>query len=127
MNNDCLWLMINNHLEGEDMKVGFDGSIKLEFHGAKVTSDGGLLAYRDLENFEMIGITQGEVKDINGILEKEGIAWPQIHQDKNNDKIIKLYNVRTYPTTILIDPEGIIIAKNLRGQSLEKKLEEIFG
>ena len=30
------------------MKVGFDGGIKLEFHGAKVTSDGGLLAYRDL-------------------------------------------------------------------------------
>ena len=30
------------------MKVGFDGSIKIEFHGAKVTSDGGLLAYRDL-------------------------------------------------------------------------------
>jgi hypothetical protein len=32
------------------MKVGFDGGIKLEFHGAKVTSDGGLLAYRDLEH-----------------------------------------------------------------------------
>ena len=32
------------------MKVGFDGRIKLEFHGAKVTSDGGLLAYRDLED-----------------------------------------------------------------------------
>ena len=32
------------------MKVGFDGGIKLEFHGAKVTSDGGLLAYRDLDH-----------------------------------------------------------------------------
>jgi len=42
--------MNNNHPEGESMKVGFDRSIKLEFHGAKVTSDGGLLAYRDLED-----------------------------------------------------------------------------
>ena len=31
------------------MKMGFDGRIKLEFHGAKVTSDGGLLVYRDLD------------------------------------------------------------------------------
>ena len=42
--------MKNNHQEGENMKVGFDRSIKLEFHGAEVTSDGGLLAYRDLED-----------------------------------------------------------------------------
>jgi len=32
------------------MKVGFDGGINIEFHGAKVTSDGGLLAYRDLND-----------------------------------------------------------------------------
>jgi hypothetical protein len=31
------------------MKVGFNGGIKLEFHGAKVISNGGLLAYRDLD------------------------------------------------------------------------------
>ncbi|MFC1551727.1 hypothetical protein ACFL6P_04085 [Candidatus Latescibacterota bacterium] len=31
------------------MKVDFDGGIKLEFHGAKLSSNGGLLAYRDLE------------------------------------------------------------------------------
>jgi hypothetical protein len=32
------------------MRAGFYGRIQLEFHGAKVTSDGGLLAYRDLED-----------------------------------------------------------------------------
>ena len=31
------------------MKVGFDGGIKLEFHGAKVTSDGDIIAYRDID------------------------------------------------------------------------------
>ncbi|MFC1694198.1 hypothetical protein ACFL1R_11900 [Candidatus Latescibacterota bacterium] len=31
------------------MKVGFDGGIQLKFHGAKVTSDGGFLAYRDID------------------------------------------------------------------------------
>jgi hypothetical protein len=39
-NNNRLWRTISDHLEGESMKVGFDGGIKLEFHGAKVTADG---------------------------------------------------------------------------------------
>ncbi|MEE9294846.1 MAG: transposase [Phycisphaerae bacterium] len=33
----------------EALRVGFDRSIKLEFHGAKVSSDGGLVTYRDLD------------------------------------------------------------------------------
>jgi len=32
------------------MKVGFDGGIKLEFHGVKVTFDGGLLKHLTLNN-----------------------------------------------------------------------------
>jgi hypothetical protein len=39
----------------EALTVGFDGSIRLEFHGATVSSDGGLLAYRDLDN--ALGLT----------------------------------------------------------------------
>ena len=40
----------------EALRVGFDSQIKLEFHGAAVTSDAGLVAYRELD--EALGVTR---------------------------------------------------------------------
>jgi hypothetical protein len=38
-----------------------------------------------------------------------------------------LYAVRGIPINFLLDPNGKIIAKNLRGDDLEDKLAELFG
>tara|TARA_B100001013_G_C24317899_1_gene327474 strand:- start:35 stop:502 length:468 start_codon:yes stop_codon:yes gene_type:complete len=39
----------------EALRVQFDSSVKMEFHGAKLTSDGGLIVYRELD--EVLGLT----------------------------------------------------------------------
>ena len=38
------------YTKGERLNIRFNRKIKLEFHGARLTSDGGLLAYRELDD-----------------------------------------------------------------------------
>ena len=42
------------HIMGERLNIHFNRKIKLEFHGARLTSDGGLLVYRELD--EALGL-----------------------------------------------------------------------
>jgi hypothetical protein len=42
------------YTKGERLNIHFSSKIKLEFHGARLTSDGGLLAYRELD--EALGL-----------------------------------------------------------------------
>jgi len=43
------------------------------------------------------------------------------------DPIARAYGVRSIPATFLLDENGIIIDKNLRGQALERKMDELLG
>lgn len=78
----------------------------------------------DKSKIEFLGIVcNSRAKDLKKILdENEHIIWPQIFSDESS-KINATYQVRGYPTTFLIDPQGVIIAKNLRGEELKKKIE----
>jgi len=44
-----------------------------------------------------------------------------------NSAAAKTYGIRAIPSNVLIGPDGTIVAKNLRGDDLEKKLNEIFS
>lgn len=61
-------------------------------------------------------------------IEKDGLVWPNHVSDLRGWQSAgaALYGVRGIPATFLIDKNGIIIAKNLRGQALERKLSEIL-
>ncbi len=60
---------------------------------------------------------------------QDGLIWPNHVSDLKQwqSAATGLYGFRGIPHTVLIDKEGRIIAKNLRGVALERKLVEIFG
>lgn len=85
-----------------------------------------LYDHTDKSKFEIISIVvDSPIQDLEQMMSKYGITWPQIVSDDSN-KITEKYRIIRYPTTFLISPEGTIIAKDLRGDELNKKLAEII-
>ena len=83
--------------------------------------------YKD-KNFEILGVSLDQKKDDwLAAIEKDGLPWPQVSDLKYwNNEVSRLYSVRSIPQNFLLDPEGKIIATNLRGKKLEEKLEELL-
>jgi peroxiredoxin len=60
-------------------------------------------------------------------IQKDSLAWTQVGDGKGGDNAAaQLYGVQSIPQNFLIDPNGKIIALSLRGEDLDKKMEEIF-
>ena len=81
-----------------------------------------LYAKTDRAKFEIIGIAgRSSFDGIKKLIDRHEVTWPQIFSDDIN-KIVEKYEIRAYPTVLLIDTEGVIIAKGLRGNELEEKI-----
>lgn len=60
-------------------------------------------------------------------IEKDQMNWSHISNLLYwKDPIARMYNVSSIPATFLIDENGVIIAKNLRGKALHNKLDEVL-
>jgi Peroxiredoxin len=80
------------------------------------------------KGFEVVGVsldqeydrwTQG-IKDLN-------MTWPQMSDLQYwESPVVDLYAINGIPHTVLLDKDGTIIEKNLRGESLNEKLAELL-
>ncbi|WP_051666363.1 TlpA disulfide reductase family protein [Pedobacter sp. R20-19] len=80
------------------------------------------------KGFTIIGLSMDSSKE-NWLkaVEDDGLIWKQLNDPKSvNGKTADRYGVKSLPANFLIDADGKIIARNLRGTALEEKLEELL-
>lgn len=82
--------------------------------------------YHD-KGLEMLSVSIDQSKNAwMNAMRKEKMPWPQVQAPKAGKEIMKEYQFSGIPFIVLLDKEGKIVGKNLRGEKLEKLLETIF-
>ncbi|WP_342647177.1 TlpA disulfide reductase family protein [Mucilaginibacter sp. CSA2-8R] len=86
--------------------------------------------YKD-QNFTVLGVSldRPDAKDkwLDAI-HKDGLTWTHVSDLKYwNNEVAQLYGVQAIPQNFLLDPNGKVIAKNLRGDALDAKLAEVLS
>lgn len=79
-------------------------------------------------NFDILGVSLDRTReDWVQAIREDGLAWNHVSDLRYfESQAARDYNINGIPFSILVDPAGVIIAKNLRGNALHKKLAEIL-
>jgi len=81
------------------------------------------------KNFTVLGISLDRAKEpwMQAIYQ-DGLTWTHLSDLKFwSNEVARTYKISSIPQNLLIDPSGKIIAKNLRGEDLQNKLQEILS
>ncbi|MGJ3234627.1 redoxin domain-containing protein [Marivirga sp.] len=84
--------------------------------------------YKDA-GFQILGVSLDKKReDWLKAIEADNLEWTQVSELKYwQTPIVQEYKINGIPFSLLLDPEGKIVAKNLRGDRLHEKLAEIYG
>lgn len=85
-------------------------------------------AYKD-KNFTVVGVSLDDDGDKwKKAIAEDGMPWIQLSDLKGFRNVVaQEYGIQAIPSTFLVSPEGVIVAKDLRGQALHKKLAELLN
>ena len=86
--------------------------------------------YKD-KDFTVLGVSldqPGKKEAWLAAIHKDNLEWTQVSDLKFwENEVAVLYGIKAIPSNLLLDKEGKIIAKDLRGAELDKKLTEVLG
>jgi len=85
--------------------------------------------YKD-KNFTVLGVSldrPGAKEKWLKAIHDDQLAWTQVSDLQFwNNEVAREYGIQAIPQNLLIDPQGKIVAKNVEGEELEKKLAEVI-
>ena len=81
------------------------------------------------KNFTVLGVSLDQSKDAwVKAVQLDKLSWNHVSDLQQwNNAVAQMYHIQSIPGNFLIDPNGKIIARDLRGEDLEKKLCEVIG
>lgn len=86
--------------------------------------------YRNFKDkgFTVLGVSlDGNPGSWLKAIREDGLEWTQVSDLQQwGSEVVGLYRIQAIPTSYLLDPNGVIIAKNLRGAELETFLKKTF-
>ncbi len=84
--------------------------------------------YKD-QGFAILGVSLDRNREKwEAAISQDQLTWRHVSDLQGwKNEAAQLYGVRSIPHTVLLDEQGRIIARNLRGETLERKLAELFG
>ncbi len=87
-------------------------------------------AYKEFKDkgFEILGVSaDNDKKSWLNTVKKDSLVWQNVSElNGDENTAVLIYGVSYFPSNYLIDRDGTIIAKDLRGDALAAKLKEIF-
>jgi peroxiredoxin len=80
------------------------------------------------KNFTILGVSLDNNKDRwIAAIKQDDLQWTQVSDLKGwGNEVAQQYHISAIPANLLIDPQGRIVGRNLRGRALEAKLEQIL-
>ena len=80
------------------------------------------------KGFEIMAVSLDNKKELwEKAVKDDKLPWIHVSDLKGFDSnAVVLYGIKVVPSNFLLDPSGKIVARNLRGEDLEKKLAEIY-
>ncbi len=81
------------------------------------------------KGYEIVGVSfDNKPEPWKASVKLLGMTWPQISDLKGwQSAASDAYGIMAIPANVLLDPEGRIVASDLRGEALQAKLKEIYG